>query len=367
MDAIAVPPPLIYGIFFRSTKYDNSVLYRDILSFASEQGHEGGFKFNKLGNWLIQNNTEFRNYYTDSNARIRMSARLANKTNRIRACLDNLLRCGFITIVGKAKAEKNGLDTPLYEATLEGDLFSCLIQISQQEGHDNSLSQKLLDILETLAKETDSAILIFVLDFFKRSFEKNYFDSLVSHFIRIVLPSSKITDGKELLSLFLGLKNSVNWILADKESFLESLANLDFNLKKAVLFQFKTEIENYYLQNYFTREWKLSSLHRHRVSNDGKLEDDIFYKNIALPSTYWQNKRIERASDYENAIIPSICPKCKSNTAFEVKVKNYLQLLAALLEPYPSQVVSGDCMKCGEKYSVGAHLMTLPFYTSPWT
>jgi hypothetical protein len=167
---------------------------------------------------------------------------------------------------------------------------------------------------------------------------------------------------------FLGLRNLTNWILADEKAFLEVLNSLNSMDRKVVFFHLKMEIENYYTQNYFTREWKI-----HRANElDVKLHTvidqvDNFSRAVGIPANYWQKTRISRGNDYENVIVPSICEKCKKDTAFAVKVTEYLQSLVSAYRPYPSGIVSGTCLRCGEKYSAGAQVMTLPWYTSPWS
>lgn len=54
---------------------------------------------------------------------------------------------------------------------------------------------------------------------------------------------------------------------------------------------------------------------------------DNFSRAVGIPTDYWEETRIERGDDYENAILPSICEKCKRDTAFAVKITKYLESL----------------------------------------
>ena len=71
------PPPDMNIVFERSEgKYDNSELYQDILKYARKRRDQQGFKFSHVGRWLINENIEFRSYYTGSKAHVPKSARL---------------------------------------------------------------------------------------------------------------------------------------------------------------------------------------------------------------------------------------------------------------------------------------------------
>ncbi|MDP9306250.1 MAG: hypothetical protein M3O68_07900 [Thermoproteota archaeon] len=232
---------------------------------------------------------------------------------------------------------------------------------------NEKIIEGILRTIESLSKKLESNIMAFILDFFKRSHDKKHFDSIISHFINIVLPIYEVASVEELLLVFLGLKNCVNWILADKESFWNALNGLDILDRKIILFQFKTEIENYYLQKYLTEGWKLTRVLSQEAANHNiKLSEDSA-KHMVYPGTFWLNTRIERGNDYENVIIPSICEKCNSSSAFAVKVISYLESVVVATGPYPSRVISGNCVKCEAKYSVGTHIMKFPWYNSPWT
>jgi hypothetical protein len=337
-------------------------LYQDILTYARKQRDQGAFKFSHVGSWLINENIEFRSYYTDSKAHVPKSARLANKRQRIQGCIDNLVQWDLLRVIGKVKAEKNELDTQLFESTLEGNLLSYLFEVnSTTDGNSDVAIKSILDLVESLAKKIDSSILNFVFEFFKRCNDKKYFGSIISHFMRIVLPRSRTNNGKELMVLFFGLKNIINWVLADEEAFWGVLNNLSGRNRKIVFFHLKMEIENYYSQNFFTKEWIVHRANNFDVAFHTVIDrGDNFSRAVGIPTDYWEETRIERGDDYEDAIVPSICEKCKRDTAFAVKITKYLESLVCAYRPYPSGVISGDCLRCGEKFSVGVHVMTLP-------
>lgn len=124
---------------------------------------------------------------------------------------------------------------------LEGHLLSYFLDIKSPITVDNTRPlEAILQVIESLIRELDSSIMLFILDFFKRSHRKRTFGSIIWHFFNIVIPKSEVTNGKELLISFLGLKNCVNWILADHESFWNALDALDTVHRKIVLFHFRS-------------------------------------------------------------------------------------------------------------------------------
>ena len=121
---VSYPNPTIKLVFenCENDKYNNVSLYQNILEYASSSS--SGFRFTQLGRWLMKNYREFINDYSsgsDSNKSI--SARIANKRQRIQNCIDNLKKWDFLLISKMVPAETNGLETPLYLLTPLGKLF----------------------------------------------------------------------------------------------------------------------------------------------------------------------------------------------------------------------------------------------------
>ena len=50
-------------------KYDNASLYQNILEYANLPEANSGFRFSELGRWLMKNNIEFINDYSDSDGK----------------------------------------------------------------------------------------------------------------------------------------------------------------------------------------------------------------------------------------------------------------------------------------------------------
>ena len=93
------------------------------------QSRISGFRFIELGKWLMKKNKEFINYYSDSKGHTPISARIANKRQRIQNCIDNLIKWDFLMISKMVTAKKNNnTETPLYIITPIGKLIFLIVQ-----------------------------------------------------------------------------------------------------------------------------------------------------------------------------------------------------------------------------------------------
>jgi hypothetical protein len=340
-------------------------LFLDILKFT-KQRYKVGFKFTDLANWLLDKNLEFRTYYQDSNAKIPKSARIANKRQRIQRHLDDLLKIGLLRIKSEVTAEKNNAMTPLYVATTEGFLLSCLLF------SDSLTNGKIIDLLELVSKTSDASHLLFVMEFFRNCEKAGRFGRIVSHFIKFVLPTACYQDAKDMFLAFLGHNRIVNWILLDEGSFYQAMKSLPVDDRRLVYFKMKTEIENYYSQNYLRASWLMSKVNANGIikrelsqveSVSANLEE--FSKTVGLPSKQWQKARLNHANNFSKVVVPGFCIKCKSDSATIVGIDKYLKSFKFRYGPYPSPNVSGSCSECGE-YSSG-HIMELDWFTCAWT
>ena len=81
-------------------------LYQDILRFYFEIAKESigsdTFKVRELQRWLILNNKEFKNHYSDSRGKTTIENRIKNRKDRIKKIFDNLIILNLIGKKGKA-------------------------------------------------------------------------------------------------------------------------------------------------------------------------------------------------------------------------------------------------------------------------
>jgi hypothetical protein len=386
-DIFRAPLPIDINIIFQKksdkTSIDNARLYQDILKYGIRHENTDGFRFTDLARYLLQINEEFYKYYTDSKAHVSISARIANNRRRIQNCIDNLQRLGLIYEKSFVKAEKNkSQDIPLYDFTIEGYFLAWLIEgtdsryIKKNGNDDNpkisSAIDHLIEIIDSFVKIRNSSILIFITKFLAKCKQKGTFPHIIHYFMNAVLPWSKISNGRELLRLFLGLSHSLNWILADTDIFYESLYELDEETKKITLFQFKMEIEEYYNNNYLTDGWEVAKINQEimrKTFPEIMSLDNINnnYSNVTIiPGKKWEIMRFNNISDYSKVTIPGFCNVCNSDQPFLLDTFEYLNDIVGAHSPYPSGVVSGDCSECGKKFGVGTRVMQFPWFIGAW-
>ena len=322
-----------------------------------------GFKFIQLGNWLLDNNLEFREKYKDFASRTPPSVQITYIRQRIQRHLDILIKIGLLRIKSRVRAEKNDSMTPLYDVTVDGFLLACLLNF------DSATYPKIISLLESISKRSDSSLIRFVLLFFRKC--EKIFGSIVSHYVNFVLPTIDSGESKDILLSFLGVKCIVNWVLFHKRYFYQALLTLDELDRINVMFEIKMEIENYYSENYLKTAFRVAKINSDgyvravpsQTENAGsRLEE--FSKTIGLAPMFWQKVRMEHAKDVSKLIVPGSCIMCKSDKAVIVDFNNYLNSIQDAYGPDPSWIVSGRCSECGG-YASG-NIIQLKWFTCAW-
>lgn len=186
---------------------------------------------------------------------------------------------------------------------------------------------KALSVIHSYATLKNSPSIIFNSNFFEKCKNKGTFNFIVSYFLQSILPNSGVTDGYHLLRLFLGLSHSLNWILADCESFTEALNDLSEDIRKIVLLQIKIEVEEYYSNNYLTEEWRYSKMLASIHKDNKVIARDINYQGflniVGVPGKKWQLMRFNNISNYSSVVVPGFCSGCNKEQPFLVNVYEY--------------------------------------------
>jgi hypothetical protein len=344
-----------------NTKLDNSRLYQNILEYASL--FDTGFKFTELGTWLMKKNIEFQNFYSGSKNKTPISVRLAkksdtsiseriaNKRQRIQNCIDNLIKWEFLHISKMVEAEKNNTKTPLYVLTPLGKVIHLIViaRFSTIAEDKNNAIKQIIDIVDSIKEQNDSAIILFVTKLLNQLWENNKKFSIVLHLERLIM--LEIDNGNDFLSHLLGSKYLIYWFFVNEKIPFKILECLSKDKRKIILFNLKTEIEYYYQQNYL-------------------LQDGHFLKNCKLinsgviSSSYWENTRIKYIDSFSKVVIPSYCKVCNSHRAFVLDIIDYLKAVLRAFGPYPNMQVSGNCIEC--RNFLSTHIMRLPFGSLVW-
>jgi hypothetical protein len=169
-----------------------------------------------------------------------------------------LITLGLVKIKSLTTAEKKKKEPiEVYDFTIEGRFLSWLIKVKDEKNsreESPSTIQHIFDLIYKCVEISDSYTLLFVNKLFEKCMQKGRFDFIVEFFLSSILPWHTLTTGGDLLLLFLGIQSPLNWIIADPEAFIETLMELNAEVRAIILFQFKKEIEEYYNANYLREE-----------------------------------------------------------------------------------------------------------------
>src|ERR1051325_3143803 len=170
-----------------------SLLYQDIMEYFLEDNKEHPFRFTDLAKWLMKKNNEFRNYYSGSKAKVPMSSRTANRRQKIKQCIDDLIGLDLISDQGKTKSQKNETLTPLYAYTIQGQILSFLLLYykNSQEEKDTSekaakrkyACEKIYDLIQKYLTDRESYDATFALKFFTNLLNGHIFETIVIELI----------------------------------------------------------------------------------------------------------------------------------------------------------------------------------------
>ena len=207
--------------------------------------------------------------------------------------------------------------------------------------------------------------------------QKAKFDFIVEFFSSSILPQHTLRTGRDLLLLFLGIRSLLNWIIADPEAFIETLMELNAEVRAIILFQFKKEIEEYHNLNYLREElearefnerpyleskkndFRMNQLKSSRwfVNKDMDSNDEVT-DVIRIPGKEWQETQFYNIDNYRNVSVPGYCDVCREHRSFLVDIFTYL---ACIIHTN----WAGQCTICGGGI-IGARIMRFDHFISAW-
>jgi hypothetical protein len=363
---VSYPNPNIKIIFenYENDKYDNARLYQNILEYANSPPIvTSGFRFTELGRWLMKKNNEFINDYSGFKNNTSISARIANKRQRIQNCINNLIKWDFLMVLKNVTAKKNDTETPLYVLTPLGKLIFLIVKakFSIKEEEKNNAISEIIDIVNSIREQNDSAIVLFITELLNQLWENNKKSSIIRHLERLLM--LELNNGNDFLSHLLGIRYFIYWFIVDEELSFKILENLTEDKKKIILVNLKTEIEYYYQQNYLIKDnYCLKNNCQPFIINNLNYGDLIH--NGAIPNEYWENTRIKYINSFSKVVVPSYCNVCNSHRVFVVEVADYLKAVVRAHGPYPNLHVAGNCIVC--QNSLSTHIIRLPFGSLVW-
>ena len=243
----------------------NAFLSQYILHYAlsvkrEKSGYSIPFKHWDLARSLVKKFPEFRDYYQKHpRSHTSISNRIENTRKRTLGLIKVLISLGLLKPAGRIPQRKGTGVIESYKYTFAAYFVAYIIECIDTRYSQEAI-QKLLELINLFTDAKTSFITDFIAKFFNRCNDAQTLDSIIDYFIQVILPDSEIKNGVDLLKLFFGLSNPLNWILANPEIFLETLAEIKGEQKKALLFQFKMEIEDYYDNRYLDEALAIGEL-----------------------------------------------------------------------------------------------------------
>jgi hypothetical protein len=159
-----------------------TVIYRDIIFryslLVKKEGQPASrpFKDYELANWLLDNNTDFRDRYTiGPDKYTKRSSRIKNTIRKIQGKIDDLIKLGLIKRAGTVKQSKGTGAVFLYEFTRHTYFFLALLG----SVGDPSADEEVYNILQLiLTDENAPSIFIFYSNLFKKVKERGLFSEI---------------------------------------------------------------------------------------------------------------------------------------------------------------------------------------------
>lgn len=286
------------------------------------------FTERQLAKWLIAHHKEYVDYYTDSNANIPTRNKIENRLPRIRERIMHLINFGLVKQVKTVRASTVDIDIPVYSLTMSGNFLAWLLETenTKVEFKTRALDQ-VFRLIEYYLKSKDNSSASFLLKFFINCRLKGCF---LDSYALPINSQRQLHNEFSVLEIFLDMKNVIYWVLTKPQIFEDALKSLDDEDKKAMLCQFKFQIEDYYNNEY--------------------------------PSKRWEKLRYDNMSEYSSVAVPGYCSRCNTNVPFLHNTVEYLHSMSTMVRPYPSGLVWAECPDCGRE-SASGHIMSLP---SPW-
>ena len=355
-------------LVWRNAPLSQYILRNPLLVKLEKSGYSTPFRHWDLAKLIVEKFPEFRDYYQiHPRNHTSPSNRIENTRKRTLDLIKVLISLGLLKPAGKVPQRRGSGVTESYKSTFAAYFVVYIIECIDTKYSQEAI-QKLLELLNLFTDIKTSYITDFITKFFNRCNDAQTLDIIIDYFIQVILPVSEIKNGIDLLKLFFGLSNPLNWMLANPEIFLETLAEIKGEQKKALIFQFKMEIEDYYDKHFLDEEsLAITELNTDYAKTHNIIETEPNYFDfISVPEKNWQNTRIDNIADYTRVVVPSPCAVCKSNQAFLVNILKYLECFRYAHRADFSRYIGGNCIRCGN-YLVG-NLMRFTYFnmTAPW-
>jgi hypothetical protein len=289
----------------------NALLYQDIIQYSIKTKNIH-FKYQELGNWLINNNYEFQLEYSTSLSKSKTSKsyRLKIKGDRISNKIDDLHNLNLIYVSGTTKAEKVDNSILLYSLTGEGEFVAWLLERNNPT-MTLMADEKLFAMIRLLLEKYPSSNTRLLLGAYDKSKHRNFFPKLIRE-IEILL-----SDGK-----FKNVSDAILWTI-----FSIKDQELDKNL--GIVFLELLE------ESRSTPHLTKMLMYGMKMTQERKIFDQC-------PPIEWEDLWMRNSHNYDVIVLYGKCNTCNSKYPVEVKIdEKFLQ------SDYASEkLITIDCKIC---------------------
>jgi hypothetical protein len=184
-----------------------ALLYQDIVRYSIPKIKDNppdnrSFTHRELAKWLLNNNSEYINYYKDPSTKYyTIDNRIEHTQQRMKDKLNDLINVGLIDVVGSTKVQKGNATTPLCQYNGLAYLLAWLIESfdpNKRERANNEIFNLLDANFKTLA--SPSSYNKFNAALYKKYKERGVFGSFVVDPLRERLDSN--TQTRDIQELF---------------------------------------------------------------------------------------------------------------------------------------------------------------------
>lgn len=268
---------------------NNALLCQDIISFIPKTGITD-FKLIQLENWLIENNSEFVEDFSDTRRKkIPKSSKRSIKDQRIRARLGDLVNLGLLFEKRKVRAEKVDVEVPVFALAPEGYFIYYLLQREYPKKYEY-VNNEIYEIIQSSLKAYDSSWTLFLSLLYAAYREANILDKVID------VIRDRLKNGN-LIRVFDAILNIITYT---------QIRNVEPKLKKKLLQIYLTVLRS-----------EANRTGYPVILQTIKLNHELHILSHC-PSKRWEKIWIRYINDYSKTVLNLQCDRCQSLAPFVV-------------------------------------------------
>jgi hypothetical protein len=314
------------NIIFKKNKEGNytknALLSQDILQYCINGKYKEddniSFRLWNLAKWLLEVNSEFKNYFKDLSTRnITKRNRVENRLPRIKLIVKELANLGIIVQAGTAKETKGTGLVPIFRFTEVGNMMAWVVESMNADKRTRAENQLYELFQNHYKKEPSSSIDIFCSIYYRKCRERGLFEDLIEYYRKVggipvlLLGRPEFTRNLTLVPP----DNTEFWKLWN-----DAVMELDSDIKTHLFHHIKLEIERKAEETCqafgtFERVRYRTKDRPGFVTIEGQCKNCKGYVSAAFPLNEYMQEVLESYPSVE--VIRQQCPACKNNECLE--------------------------------------------------